>query len=119
MRILKALYSPCSSGQGSYEKDSYDIIGVCRARHRIRTGGAAKERSGFGLEVNAAYNFALRDLSEGSEEVPAHSVDTYGVDLTAFYAINKHHTVNIRFGYTTGNDDHAVYYEVRDYVRLM
>ena len=70
-----------------------------------------QKKSGFGLEVNAAYNFALRDLSEGSEEVPAYSVDTYGVDLTAFYAFNKHHTVNIRFGYTTGDDANTVYYD--------
>ena len=82
----------------------------------IAYGQEEQKKSGFGLEVNAAYNFALRDLSEGSEEVPAYSVDTYGVDLTAFYAFNKHHAVNIRFGYTTGDDANTVYYEVRDYV---
>ena len=82
----------------------------------VAYGQDVQQKSGFGLEVNAAYNFALRDLSEGSAEVPAYSVDTYGVDLTALYAINEHHAVNIRFGYTTGDDDHAVYYEVRDYV---
>ena len=77
----------------------------------IAYGQEEQKKSGFGLEVNAAYNFALRDLSEGSEEVPAYSVDTYGVDLTAFYAFNKHHTVNIRFGYTTGDDANTVYYD--------
>ncbi len=82
----------------------------------IAYGQEEQQKNGFGLEVNAAYNFALRDLSEGSEEVPAYSVDTYGVDLTALYAINEHHAVNIRFGYTAGDDEHAVYYEVRDYV---
>ena len=77
----------------------------------IAYGQEEQQKSGFGLEVNAAYNFALRDLSEGSAEVPAYSIDTYGVDLTALYAFNKHHAVNIRFGYTAGDDANTVYYD--------
>ena len=82
----------------------------------VAYGQDEQQKRGFGLEVNAAYNFALRDLSEGNAEVLTYSVDTYAVDLTALYAINQHHAVNIRFGYTTGDDEHTVYYGYEDYV---
>ena len=72
-------------------------------------GQEEQQKSGFGLELNAAYNFALKDIVKAEDGVPAYSVDTYGVDLTAVYAFNKHHAVNIRFGYTTGDDEHTLY----------
>ena len=75
----------------------------------VAYGQEEQQKSGFGLEVNAAYNFALRDISEAGEDLPAFKADTYGVDLTAVYAFNKHHAVNIRFGYTTGDDEHTIY----------
>ncbi len=75
----------------------------------IAYGQEEQQKSGFGLEVNAAYNFALKDIVKAKDGLPAYTVDTYGVDLTALYAFNKHHAVNIRFGYTTGDDDHTIY----------
>ena len=74
-------------------------------------GQDEQQKSGFGLELNAAYNFALRDISKAEEEGdPSFKVNTYGVDLTAVYAFNKNHAVNIRFGYATGDDEHTIYY---------
>ena len=71
-------------------------------------GQDEQQKSGFGLELNAAYNFALRDISKAEEEGdPSFKVNTYGVDLTAVYAFNKNHAVNIRFGYATGDDDYS------------
>lgn len=75
----------------------------------VAYGQDEHQKSGFGLEVNAAYNFALKDISKAEEGVPAFRVDTYGVDLTALYAINEHHAINIRFGYATGDDEHTLY----------
>ena len=75
----------------------------------VAYGQEEQQKSGFGLELNAAYNFALKDIVKAEDGVPAYSVDTYGVDLTAVYAFNKHHAVNIRFGYTTGDDEHTLY----------
>ena len=73
-------------------------------------GQDEQQKSGFGLELNAAYNFALKDMYKfDSSEIPNLEADTYGVDLTAVYAFNKNHAVNIRFGYTTGDDEHTVY----------
>ena len=75
----------------------------------VAYGQEEQQKSGFGLELNAAYNFALKDIVKAEDGVPAYSVNTYGVDLTAVYTINKHHAVNIRFGYTTGDDEHTLY----------
>ncbi len=77
----------------------------------IAYGQEEQQKSGFGLEVNAAYNFALKDIVKAKDGLPAYTVDTYGVDLTALYAINEHHAVNIRFGYTAGDDANTVYYD--------
>ena len=74
----------------------------------VAYGQEEQQKSGFGLEVNAAYNFALKDIRKAEEGVPAFKVDTYGVDLTALYAINEHHAVNIRFGYAMGEEEHAI-----------
>ena len=77
----------------------------------IAYGQDEQQKSGFGLELNAAYNFALKDIYEFDVDgLQNPKVDTYGVDLTAVYAFNKHHAVNIRFGYTTGDDEHTVYF---------
>ena len=75
----------------------------------VAYGQEEQQKSGFGLELNAAYNFALKDISKAEEGIPAFRADTYGVDLTAVYAFNKNHAVNIRFGYTTGDDEHTFY----------
>ena len=72
-------------------------------------GQDEQQKSGFGLELNAAYNFALKDIVKEDGAIPAYTVDTYGVDLTAVYAFNKNHAVNIRFGYATGDDEHTIY----------
>ncbi len=74
-------------------------------------GQDEQQKSGFGIELNAAYNFALKDIWKAGDGVPAYSVDTYGVDLTALYTINQNHSLNIRFGYATGDDDHTVLYD--------
>ena len=83
-------------------------------------GQEGQQKSGFGLELNAAYNFALKDIYEFDVDgIQNPKVDTYGVDMTAVYAFNKNHAVNIRFGYTTGDDEHTLYfydyYDAEDY----
>ena len=77
----------------------------------VAYGQEEQQKSGFGLELNAAYNFALKDIVKEEGAIPAYTVDTYGVDLTAVYAFNKNHAVNIRFGYATGDDEQTIYYE--------
>lgn len=54
-------------------------------------------------EVAAVYNFANTDLlkhSVGEDK----DIDTYGADLTAVYALNENNSVNLRFGYTFGDE---------------
>ncbi len=57
----------------------------------------------WSLEIAGSYNFALKDLMkwEGSSNP---KVNTYGVDLTALYALNEKHSLNIRLGWATGDD---------------
>ncbi len=69
-------------------------------------GAAENTEKGFGLEVNAAYNFALKDIASDL----ALKVDTYGLDLTAVYRIDKHNSVNLRFGWATGDNDDNVWF---------
>ena len=66
-------------------------------------GEEAGQKDGFGLELNAAYNFALRDVYK-YDEGSSPKVNTYGIDLTALYALNENHSFNIRLGWTTGDD---------------
>ncbi len=74
-------------------------------------GAAENTEKGFGLEVNGAYNFALKDIAD-IEGSGGFKVDTYGLDLTAVYRIDKHNSVNLRFGWATGdNDDNIADYE--------
>ena len=77
----------------------------------VAYGQDEQQKSGFGLELNAAYNFALKDISKANNEYPSISVDTYGVDLTALYRLDKHSTLNIRFGWTTGDEDTDFLYD--------
>ena len=69
----------------------------------IAYGEESGQKDGFGLELNAAYNFALKDAykyDEGSNP----KVNTYGLDLTALYALNQNNSFNLRIGWTTGDD---------------
>lgn len=63
-------------------------------KHKCRI---AQESNGFGSDVAGTYNFALRDFIKFEDGVNP-EVDTYGADLSAVYAINKNHSVNLRFG---------------------
>ncbi len=66
-------------------------------------GEDGQKSSGFGLEVNGGYNFALKDfvkLDYGSNP----KIDTYGVDISAVYAFNENHSINLRFGWAMGDD---------------
>ncbi len=38
----------------------------------------------------------------------------YGGDLTAVYTFNKHHSVNLRFGYTFGDETNKAYNDIVD-----
>ncbi len=67
-------------------------------------GAAESTEKVFGLEVNSAYNFALKDIAD-IEDSGGFKVDTYGLDLTAVYRIDKHNSVNLRFGWATGDND--------------
>lgn len=54
-------------------------------------------------ELAAVYRYANRDIfahSFGAEK----DIDTYGVDLTAVYALNDRWSANLRFGYTFGDE---------------
>lgn len=66
-------------------------------------GEEAGQKDGFGLELNAAYNFALKDIYK-YDEGSSPKVNTYGVDLTALYAVNQNNSFNLRIGWTTGDD---------------
>lgn len=68
----------------------------------VTTAPVAPVVSPWSVEIGAGYNFAARDLyrhDEGSSQ----EVDTYGVDLTACYALNEKHSLNLTFGYTYGD----------------
>lgn len=77
----------------------------------VAYGQDEQQKSGFGLELNAAYNFALKDISKASDEYPSIKVDTYGLDLTALYRLDENNTFNIRFGWTTGDEDTDFLYD--------
>lgn len=60
-----------------------------------------------GIEIGGVYNMANRNIfcgsdSDMSEEVK--KVDTWGIDMTGFWHLNKNHAVTLRFGYAWGEE---------------
>ena len=100
--VLRIRYTCCVQVDNYSMKKTAITLLACAALG-VAYGQEEQQKSGFGLELNAAYNFALRDIMKfGGGSNP--KVNTYGADLTALYSFNKHHAVNIRFGWTTGDD---------------
>ena len=88
------------------------------------TTASGNEGSGFSLEVAGNHRWAARGLlksgaasasldgtlkSRGNVScngaVPQEKLDTAGVDLTLVKKLSEHHSVNLRFGYSTGDLD--------------
>ncbi len=59
------------------------------------------------FEVAGVYNYAHNDLFA---ENYVKDIDTYGADITAVYALSDKHSLNLRLGYTFG--DEAITYGV-------
>ncbi len=55
----------------------------------------------WALEAAAVYGFAMEDVYDG---LVSKDIDVYGADLTLVYALNDNHSVNLRFGYTFGDE---------------
>ncbi len=70
--------------------------------------GVENTEKGFGLEVNAAYNFALKDIVTAGDDEPGFKVNTYGIDLTAMYTVDKRNSFNVRFGWATGEEEKSL-----------
>lgn len=64
-------------------------------------GAVENMERGFGTEVSAVYNVALKDVAD---DVGC-KVNTYGLDMASLYKIDKHHSVNIHFALATGDND--------------
>ncbi len=57
------------------------------------------------LDVAGIYNYGHKDLFA---EDNVKDIDTYGIDFTVNYALAERHSVNLRLGYTFG--DEAIWY---------
>ena len=60
----------------------------------------------FGMEINAVYNFGLKDLYkyDSEDHMSNPEVNTYGFDVTTFYALDENNVLNLRIGWATGDD---------------
>lgn len=62
--------------------------------------------SPWGMEIGASYNYAtskiLKNVDFGND---APKMDTWGVDLTGVYRLDRHHSFNMRFEYNRGMDE--------------
>ena len=69
-------------------------------------GQDEQQKSGFGIELNAAYNFALKDLYkyDADDHASNPKVNTYGFDVTTMYALDQNNILNLRIGWATGDD---------------
>ena len=59
--------------------------------------------SPWSMEIGAVYRWANDGIYEN-----AFDVNVWGVDLTAIYKINDNHSVNVRFGYNTGDKSKTI-----------
>ncbi len=53
------------------------------------------------VEVAGVYGFAMGDIYDG---IVSKDIDVYGADITFVYNLNENHSVNLRFGYTFGDE---------------
>ncbi len=59
------------------------------------------------VELAAGYGLSNTDIYKGAE---SKEIDVYTFDITAVYAINDKHSVNLRFGYAFGDECQRVDY---------
>lgn len=56
------------------------------------------------LEIGGVVNFATRNILKDMGGDYKTKVDTYGVDLTAVYGLDKNNSLTLRFGYSFGDE---------------